>query len=84
MGKRIASVSVRTVAIELQKSSASGDVLLVVSIPGREGTVTHMYRGGVGTGVTAPQAEDIKATVMRLLDDWLLTVEGLQGVLPTM
>lgn len=71
-----------TLCIELQRNYGSGTVVMVLSIPGRQGTVTRSWdRGGPGQ-VTVPDYESIKLSVLQALDDWLVLSEGLQTVLP--
>lgn len=71
-----------SLVIELEKYKPSGDVQVVISIPGRMGTSRFLYRGGPGSRLDVPTADDLKALVSQLLQDWLVTTDGLQEVLP--
>lgn len=71
----------RTLCIELSRIYGGSAVLAVISIPGREGTVTRAWEGSPSELVTVPTAEDIKSWVAQTVWDWLM-LEGLQMVWP--
>lgn len=56
-------------------------VSVVLSIPGREGTVTRAWSREPGAGLTAPSWDDLRAWVDLALTQWYQTAEGVQGSL---
>lgn len=67
--------------IELQALYDGGGLLAVVSIPGREGTLSRTWTGRPPVAVTEPQASDIKAWLLSLVDEFMVTAIGVQGEL---
>ncbi len=68
--------------VEIAVRPASGDIDVVLSIPGREGTVTRTWRGrGSGQRVTVPQLQDLSSWVSLSVENWLLGSTGAQEVL---
>lgn len=84
MSKSPRSIAHSSLVLEVEKYKPSGDVQLVISIPGRVGTSRFLYRGGPGGRLDVPTAQDLTATVVQILDDFLVTMEGVQGVLPNL
>ncbi len=67
--------------IELTGLYDGHDVLAVVSRPGREGTLTRRWNTGRSSRLDAHQAEDVAAWVTQLVNEFITTTTGLQGVL---
>lgn len=69
--------------IEITQLYGRGDIMAVLSLPGRKGTVTRVWRKGASSvPVTVPTAEDIRSWVAQAVWDWLVTVPGAQDHLP--
>jgi len=65
-----------TLCLEFTRSAADGSVLMVLSIPGRDGTVTRSWPGSRPSGLSVPQVDDIRAAVDQALYDWLIVSQG--------
>ena len=64
--------------MEFSRLYGSGTVLAVLSVPGREGTVSRKWDGRDGLCPDAYAVEDIVAWTAQAVRDWLVTVEGVQ------
>lgn len=68
--------------IEVQVREKTGDVVVTVSIPGREGTLSRVWSGRDGCHrLSVPQMEDIKAWVAQTVENHVLARSGVQGLL---
>ena len=61
-----------TLCIEISRKPGAGDVRLVLSVPGRSGTLTRTWRS-LSTGpISLAQVEDFRAAVIQAVDEWWL------------
>lgn len=58
--------------LELSYNGASKKVLLVLSVAGREGTVSREWGGACCPGLTVPVMDDISSVVGQAVSDWCL------------
>jgi len=65
-----------TLCFEFKRAANDGSVTMVLSIPGREGTVTRSWAGQRPSGLSVPQVDDIRAAVDQALYDWLIVSQG--------
>lgn len=64
-------------------AQASGDLMVVISRPGREGTLTRVWRAAPGCGrLSITQLEDVRSWVAQTMAEWLLLCSGVQEALP--
>lgn len=74
MKKRYGLTLFNPLVLELGRTSAH-DVALVLSLPGREGTVVHQWD-------SATPWADVEATLLKAVSDWLWLTGGRQERLP--
>jgi len=58
----------------------SGDIVCVLSIPGRSGTLVHEYKATAGHRLSEEQQKLLVAAVVSTVEDWLL-LAGAQQML---
>lgn len=63
---------------ELSVDHAGHELELVISIPGRQGTASKVWKGTQHTLLTAAQLDDIRAYVDHRLAQYLLVAVGAQ------
>lgn len=55
-----------------------GGVQAVISLPGREGTLSRSYVGARGGQLSAPQLDDLRAWIDLTVSNWYYSTLGLQ------
>lgn len=68
--------------LELSTLYSGRSVLAVVTLAGREGTLSRTWDGSATGGISVSQLEDIKGWALTTLENHFLTVLGAQEQLP--
>lgn len=72
MGNSFVDPDAHALVLELSRGRTDGHVTLVLSIPGREGTVTRKWGLPGAQGITPSQLEDLLCSVQGSIVDWIL------------